>query len=282
MGAVCADSTRRTTAIPPHHRARCYVSNGVAAHHIECGFFGPGLRRSGPLSIYRFSGETKQEHPMGRPPIGKVAMTSTERVHRFRAKHRVAAPETKRETKPSAAPTPALEARVAELEAELARERQRRREAAVGKAAKTAGQPPPLPKTLEEAARQWAEKRASPEFKIAALTDKLQHAQARIAKLESENALQDEIAKRDQRIKALTTQVQNLKAERRVTSEHYKDGLATAGGMSFKTQAAIAKALHSDRSLTEAERKEERDTALKLFTAWKADKDKAVRRAARS
>src|SRR5262249_7358023 len=25
---------------------------------------------------------------MGRPPIGKVAMTSTERVHRFRAKHR--------------------------------------------------------------------------------------------------------------------------------------------------------------------------------------------------
>jgi hypothetical protein len=59
---------------------------------------------------------------MGRPPIGKVAMTSTERVHRFRAKHRQDKPETKPETKQSAA----LEARVHELEAELARERQRR------------------------------------------------------------------------------------------------------------------------------------------------------------
>jgi hypothetical protein len=33
---------------------------------------------------------------MGRPPIGKVAMTSTERVHRFRAKQRADKPETKR------------------------------------------------------------------------------------------------------------------------------------------------------------------------------------------
>ena len=56
---------------------------------------------------------------MGRPPIGKVAMTSTERVHRFRAKHRTGKPETKRnETRGiNALLTIAkLKARIAELE----------------------------------------------------------------------------------------------------------------------------------------------------------------------
>ena len=53
---------------------------------------------------------------MGRPPIGKVAMTSTERVHRFRAKHRTGKPETKHETKQSAAEIAALKQRIAELE----------------------------------------------------------------------------------------------------------------------------------------------------------------------
>jgi hypothetical protein len=52
---------------------------------------------------------------MGRPPIGKVAMTSTERVHRFRAKHRKDKPETKRnETEAELRP------RIRMLEAELA------------------------------------------------------------------------------------------------------------------------------------------------------------------
>jgi hypothetical protein len=43
----------------------------------------------------------------------------------------------------------------------------------------------------------------------------------------------------------------------------------------FETQGAIAKGLHPDRQPSEAERA----SALKLFTAWKADKDKARRRA---
>jgi hypothetical protein len=88
---------------------------------------------------------------MGRPPIGKVAMTSTERVHRFRAKHRQDKPETKQ----SATAVAALEARVRELEAELARERQRREDAEgemLGqrfapkpRAAKPRAEKPPLP-----------------------------------------------------------------------------------------------------------------------------------------
>src|SRR5262249_8215353 len=68
---------------------------------------------------------------MGRPPIGKHAMSSTERVHRFRAKQRATKPETKHETKPSAtdgAKVAALHARIRELEAELASERKRRGE----------------------------------------------------------------------------------------------------------------------------------------------------------
>jgi len=60
-----------------------------------------------------------------------------------------------------------------------------------------------------------------------------------------------------------------------ILKRQFEDGLATAGGMSFETQGAIAKGLHPDRQPSEAERA----SALKLFTAWKADKDKARRRA---
>jgi len=59
---------------------------------------------------------------MGRPPIGKVAMTSTERVHRFRAKQRADKPETKPETKPATDTLlrfAKLKARIAELERQL-------------------------------------------------------------------------------------------------------------------------------------------------------------------
>jgi hypothetical protein len=70
---------------------------------------------------------------------------------------------------------------------------------------------------------------------------------------------------RERTIKGLRTQIRNLKA----------DFAAAVGraNMPFATQSAIAKALHPDRQLSEAER----DAAFKLFTAWKADKDKARR-----
>jgi hypothetical protein len=46
---------------------------------------------------------------MGRPPIGKVAMTATERWHRFRAKQRAGQGQTKPQTKHSPADTAVAE-----------------------------------------------------------------------------------------------------------------------------------------------------------------------------
>ena len=60
---------------------------------------------------------------MGRPPIGKVAMTGSERVRRYRLKHGLDKPVTKQRgpvTKPAGADRDALaqaRARIAELEA---------------------------------------------------------------------------------------------------------------------------------------------------------------------
>jgi hypothetical protein len=82
---------------------------------------------------------------------------------------------------------------------------------------------------------------------------------------------------RDRRIKALSTENRKLKWELREMENHYKDGLAKVGGMAFATQSLIAKCLHPDSrdQATEADK----DRACKLFTAWKADKDKARRKA---
>jgi hypothetical protein len=65
---------------------------------------------------------------MGRPPIGKRAMTGIERLHRHRAKLRAGKLETKHETKSAGPPDAALarelaqvKARIAALEAKLER-----------------------------------------------------------------------------------------------------------------------------------------------------------------
>jgi len=88
---------------------------------------------------------------------------------------------------------------------------------------------------------------------------------------------------RERRIKALTTESRNLKAKLRVMAEHYREGLATAGGMPFATQSAIAKILHPDerKHWTRAELDTRLDDACKKFTAWKADKDRAARKTKR-
>jgi predicted RNase H-like nuclease (RuvC/YqgF family) len=82
---------------------------------------------------------------------------------------------------------------------------------------------------------------------------------------------------RDRRIKALTTENRNLKAKLSIMADRYSDGLATAGGMPFATQSAIAKCLHPDtrNHATVVDK----DKAFKGFTSWKADKDKAARKA---
>ena len=69
---------------------------------------------------------------MGRPPIGKIAMTVAERVRKHRLRRRAETPVTKHVTKQDAGPVTtkqnagtvaSLEARILELEAELAHER---------------------------------------------------------------------------------------------------------------------------------------------------------------
>jgi hypothetical protein len=84
---------------------------------------------------------------------------------------------------------------------------------------------------------------------------------------------------RERRIKALTTEVRNLKGAMHNLAARYNEDMATAGGMPFATQSAIAKCLHPD-SRNHAS-VADKDKAFKGFTAWKADKDKAARKAKR-
>ena len=90
---------------------------------------------------------------MGRPPIGKIAMTSAERVRRHRLKHRPE-PVTKPVTKRGTVDVEALVARIRELEGELARERKRRAAAeAVANAPGTAAEVAVLRQELAANAR---------------------------------------------------------------------------------------------------------------------------------
>ena len=75
--------------------------------------------------------------------------------------------------------------------------------------------------------------------------------------------------------------MRTLSSELRAMRATRRDVQGKTGGMDFQTMSAIAKALHPDHT---AERcgmgGVARDKALKLFTAWKADRDR-VRRQAR-
>jgi hypothetical protein len=76
---------------------------------------------------------------------------------------------------------------------------------------------------------------------------------------------------RDRQIKGLKTRVQNLRSQLHAEREWHRH--KADGSMSFQTMSAISKALHPDADPG----KTERDQAYKLFTAWKADRDKARR-----
>jgi|SRR6516225_3265543 hypothetical protein len=166
-------------------------------------------------------------------------MTPAEKMRRYRARKFGNKPPV---TKSHAAVAP-LEARIRELEAELVHERTRTKMLESG---------------LQNLRRQQRVERPPKAAKPPLPPDEA----------------------RDQRIKALTTQVRNLKTELRIVRQHFDSEIAERGGMNFQTMSAIAKALHSDyrKHLTRAELDAELDEACKLFTSWKADKDKARRR----
>jgi hypothetical protein len=136
--------------------------------------------------------------------------------------------------------------------------------------------PEKLP-TLEEVAAMKAAAKAAaarPEAIIAVLESKLQKAQARIAKLESDNALQEEIAARDKRIMALTTETRNLKRKEHHHRQFYEEELKRKGTMPFTTYAKVVQCLHPERDPPTPEQRKE---AFAMFSQWKQANDRAPR-----
>ena len=180
---------------------------------------------------------------MGRPPIGKRAMTAAERQRRHRAgqtaKPAPAFRDSPPVTKQSRADDGAHAARLRELEAAL---QNRDKEIAALKAE--------IADTLGE---------------------RFQRAPRNKPKAEKPPLPPDEA--RDRRIKALTTENQNLKRRIAADERHYKEA-EKRGVMGFKAIAAISKALHPEHEPTKAERAD----AIRHFNAWKADANSARRR----
>lgn len=206
---------------------------------------------------------------MGRPPIGKQAMTGSERQRRYL--DRLLGAKTDKDA----------DRLIAELRAQLSERDKRiaelKAEVAMLKAAAHTQprQPPPLPRTPEELAAAKARRTAE----ISA-----QRAAAKAAKLAQAAAerpdadvptLLAENDKLKQQMKATQTRIRNITAELRHTRQWHEQEMAKKGGMSFAAQNALFKVLHPDQraNATEADL----DKACKLFTAWKADKDKARR-----
>jgi hypothetical protein len=194
---------------------------------------------------------------MGRPPIGKRAMSGAERQRRYL--DRLLGGKTDKDGNVT------LKARIAELERELASER-KRREAAEANAAKAA------PRDNKD------DRIAELEAEIRGLKLHIRFGPKRRAaepKAEKPPLPPDE--ERDRQIKGLKTRVRNLTSELHHVREWTKSGADS--GMTFATMSAIVKALDSDRKLSEAEREAERTIAFKAFNAWKADVSKARRKA---
>ena len=216
---------------------------------------------------------------MGRPPVGKVAMTGAERTRLYRLKHGA---ETKPVTKPADAAHDALVRELAEAQAEIER---LRKEAATAKPAKAA--------PVSDEMRELEGKLMKARFESDGLRAQLAKARAdepeqvralrqRVKELEQGHARRDSAARaaqtkaekpplppdevRERQIKSLKTQVQNLKGLVRTHEQHYAEAVAKAGGLPRSTKTAIDKVLHPDsrRHATEADKNE----ASQLWNAW--------------
>jgi hypothetical protein len=207
---------------------------------------------------------------MGRPPIGKTAMTDAERMRRYRLKHGADKPGTKPVTKPAGADTNALvqelaqaKVRIAELERELTSEREQR-EAAETNAAKAA------PRDNKDAL-------------IAELEEEIQGLRLHIRFGPKRRAAEPKAAKpplppdeqREKIIKGLRTRVRNLVSELDATRELNNKIAMRTGDMPRTTRTAIDWVLQPDqrRNADEAAW----DKACKGWNAWKNDSDKVRR-----
>jgi hypothetical protein len=172
-------------------------------------------------------------------------MTGAERIQRYRAKHGIRPPAPT----PSAAATATvapLQARIVELEA-------RNRTLAA------------------ENTMLRIENRLLPqrERQIKSLKTQLQHLQRDV----SQRPPLPPDEQRDLEIQSLKMVNQELRRRLRSFREHHEKEMQRAGGMNFQTRAAIAKCLHPDHAMTDAER----DHALRLFNQFVTDSRKVNR-----
>jgi hypothetical protein len=181
---------------------------------------------------------------MGRPPIGERAMTPAEKQRRYRAR--------KFGNKP---PTPAVaaEAHIRELEEHIRKMTasfdaySREMSARFSKLADETEQ-----RALEDTARIRAleAQLVRERTRIKMLEGGLQAARrAERQRVESPKASKPPLPPdeaRDRRIKALTTQNRNLRAELRHAKNYFDEEMAKKGGMNFKTLSAVARCLHPD------------------------------------
>ncbi len=169
---------------------------------------------------------------MGRPPIGKTAMTDAERMRRYRLKHGTAKPVTKPVTKPAgtdaalAQELAAAKARIAALELE----REQRANAA------------------KAAPRDKDDRIAELEEEIRALQLHIRFGpKRRPAEPKAEKPPLPPDEERDRIIKGLKTRVRNFTFELHAVREHAKEVQGKTGGMDFQTMSAIAKCLFPDQ-----------------------------------
>jgi hypothetical protein len=208
---------------------------------------------------------------MGRKPIGKRAMTSSERQRRFLDKLRGTGTTGTKSTADTAT-TRELKARIATLEADLARER-----AAHKTKTKPANEQPQPAATDAGALREAKARIAELEERNVLLSLELKQLEQKAARKPKAPPLSSlpPDARRDVHIANLKTQIENLKVKLHKV-EGYNLTMSLAGGMSFRTMGLIAKVLHPDtrQQATEADL----DEACKAFTHWKKLKDRAERR----
>jgi outer membrane murein-binding lipoprotein Lpp len=192
---------------------------------------------------------------MGRPPIGERAMTEAERKRRLRAlaKARIA-----EQVKPASSDHAALVKELAQAKARIAE----LTKAGVDEITALKEELAQAKEHITEMGLQYAAQRQAfrDEWKRRMATAK--------PRAEKPPLPPDEV--RDRRIKALTTEVQNLKAQVRHMKQHAEDVQGKTGSMSFPTMSAIAKVLHPEqrKHLTRRELDEKLDVACKAFNAW--------------
>jgi phage shock protein A len=196
---------------------------------------------------------------MGRPPIGKTAMSGAERMRRLRAKR----PVTKPVTKPDTADTAKLEARIHELEDELARERDRR-ESAEAKAKTAAHQDAGA---LEDRLKRF-------EIENAMVRKALRVAEAHAKKLqEAKPRAPRPVMPESEAVARLNKTIKELRSEIKHIRQWHDNEMSRKGKMPLETFRAVVRCLHP-QSRGDATPKQI-DEACGLFMEWKKDQDKA-------